>query len=98
MQFPGSVQSDGKYLTVFDQLANAFYQYKVKGTTAKLKGTVSLSGTLDCGQTWIARPYVYCADAGNSNVTVHKYPAGGSSLATLSGVSNPSSVVALRTR
>jgi len=42
-EFPGSVQWDGTYLTVFDQDTNAMYQYTVSGTTATLKGTVSFS-------------------------------------------------------
>ncbi len=44
MEFPGSVQWDGTYMTVFDQLANKLYQYKITGTTATLKGTVSFVG------------------------------------------------------
>jgi hypothetical protein len=98
VQFPGSVQSDGTYLTVFDQLTNDFYQYAISGKTATLKGTVALSGPTDCLQTWIAPPYVYCADAGNENVTVYKYPAGGSSVATLDSGSLPAGVVSLWVR
>ena len=76
--FPGSVQWDGTYLTVFDQDANAMYQYTVSGTTATLKGTVSFSGSSDCAQTWIVKGLVYCGDAGNGDGEVFKYPAGGS--------------------
>jgi len=85
VQFPGSVQWDGKYLTVFDQLANKMYQYHVKGTTATLKGTVSFSGSSDCAQTWIAKGVVYCGDAGNNNGEVFNYPAGGSPIAVFTG-------------
>jgi hypothetical protein len=85
VQFPGSVQWDGTYLTVFDQLANATYQYTVSGTTATLKGTVSLSGSSDCAQTWIVQGLVYCGDAGNGDGEVFNYPAGGSPVATLTG-------------
>lgn len=81
--FPGSVQWDGTYLTVFDQETNDFYQYKVSGTNATLKGTVSLTGSADCAQTWIAQGLVYCADAGNEDGEVFKYPAGGSIVAVL---------------
>jgi hypothetical protein len=99
VEFPGSVQWDGTYLTVFDQLANAFYQYTISGTRATLKGTVSLVGSLDCVQTWIARPYAYCADAGNNDGEVYNYPAGGSSIATLTGPFDfPDGVVSLRVR
>ncbi len=83
--FPGSVQWDGTYLTVFDQYTSDIYQYTVSGTTATLKGTVSLTGSSDCGQTWIVKGLVYCGDAGNNDGEVFKYPAGGSPVAVLTG-------------
>ncbi|MGC1760055.1 MAG: hypothetical protein WA742_11920, partial [Candidatus Cybelea sp.] len=61
------------------------YRYAVSGTMATLKGTVSLSGSSDCDQTWIAKPLVFCPDAGNIDVEVYKYPAGGYATATLTG-------------
>ncbi|MGP8101583.1 MAG: hypothetical protein ACLQHL_12640, partial [Candidatus Cybelea sp.] len=76
--FPGSVQWDGTYLTVFDQDTNEMYQYTVSGTTATLKGTVSYSGSSDCAQTWIVPGLVYCGDAGNDGGEIFDYPAGGS--------------------
>ncbi len=85
MQFPGSVQWDGTYLTVFDQLTNQFYQYTVSGKTATLKGTIQLTGSGDCAQTWIVKGLVYCGDAGNNNGEVFKYPAGGSPVAVFTG-------------
>jgi hypothetical protein len=85
VQFPGSVQWDGTYLTVFDQNTNAMYQYTVRGTTATLKGTVSFSGSGDCAQTWIVQGLVYCGDAGNGDGEVFNYPAGGSPIATFTG-------------
>lgn len=98
VEFPGSVQWDGKYLTVTDQGAGAIYRYTVSGTTATLNGTVLLSGASDCAASWIEGPYVYCADAGNNDGEVFKYPAGGSLIATLSGMDFPLAVVALRAR
>jgi hypothetical protein len=82
--FPGSVQWDGTYLTVFDQHNSAVYQYTVSGTKATLKGTVSLSGTGDCAQTWIVQGLIYCGDADYGG-EVFNYPAGGSPVATLTG-------------
>lgn len=96
--FPGSVQWDGRYLTVTDQLADAIYRYTVSGSNATLKGTVLLSGATDCSATWIARPYVYCADAGNDKGEVFKYPAGGPTIANLEGIEFPLGVVSLRAR
>jgi hypothetical protein len=83
--FPGGVQWDGKYVTVNDQEAHAIYRYRVSGTRAALKGTVSLRGSSDCVQTWIAKAVVFCPDSGNNDVEVYKYPAGGNASATLRG-------------
>jgi hypothetical protein len=82
--FPGSVQWDGKYVTVFDQLANKMYQYTISGTKATLEGTVSISAG-DCAQTWIVKGLVYCGDASNNDGEVFKYPAGGSPIAVFTG-------------
>lgn len=83
--FPGSVQWDGTYLTVFDQLANSTYQYTISGTTATLKHTITYTGMSDCAQTWIAKGLLYCADAGNDSAEVFKYPKGGAPIATFTG-------------
>jgi hypothetical protein len=85
LQFPGSVQWDGKYVTVFDQVANNFYQYTISGTKATLKNTISLSGSGDCAQTWNVGSLVYCGDAGTDGGEVFKYPAGGSPVAVFTG-------------
>jgi len=85
VQFPGSVQWDGTYLTVFDQLANATYRYTVSGTKATLQNTITYSGASDCAQTWIVKGLLYCGDAGNEDGEVFKYPAGGSPIAVFTG-------------
>jgi hypothetical protein len=85
VEFPGAVQWDGKYLTVGDQENHVIYRYAVSGTMATLKGTVSLRGSSDCDQTWIAKTLVFCPDAGNIDVEVYKYPTGGYPTATLTG-------------
>jgi hypothetical protein len=83
--FPGSVQWDGTYLTVFDQDTSETYQYTVSGATATLKNTVKYYGASDCAQTWIVKGLIYCGDFGNNNGSVFKYPAGGSPVATFTG-------------
>jgi hypothetical protein len=85
LHFPGSVQFDGTYMTVYDQETSTIYRYTVRGTKATLKGTVKLSGVSDCAQTWIATGVIFCADAGNDDSSVYAYPAGGSPLAVLTG-------------
>jgi hypothetical protein len=84
VEFPGSVQWDGTYLTVFDQDANTFSRYTISGTTATLENTVTITGAGDCAQTWIVTGLVYCGDADNGG-EVFKYPAGGSILASFTG-------------
>jgi len=85
VEFPGSVQWDGTYVTVFDQIANALYQYTISGTKATLKNTIQFIGSSDCAQTWIVKGLVYCGDAGNNDGEVFKYPAGGSAVAVFTG-------------
>jgi hypothetical protein len=93
LQFPGSVQWDGKYVAVTDQLSNDVYRYSVADYAAKLNGTVSLSGASDCGATWIAQSYLFCADAGKNALDVYKYPAGGASIATLGNSAGSGGIV-----
>jgi hypothetical protein len=85
VQFPGSVQWDGKYVTVLDQQANAIYQYTISGAKATLKGTVKLTGSSDCAQGWIVPGIVYCGDFGNNGGEIFRYPAGGSPIAIFKG-------------
>ncbi|HVR46079.1 MAG TPA: hypothetical protein VMT95_05530 [Candidatus Binatia bacterium] len=93
--FPGSVQWDGKYLTILSQSQNSIYRYTVSGAKAALKDTVMLRGAADCAQTWIVKGLVYCADAGNNIGAVYKYPAGGSPIAVFTGnFDSPLGVVA----
>jgi hypothetical protein len=85
IEFPGGMQWDGTYVTLDDQDAHTIYQYTCARDSCSLKGTVALTGSSDCVQTWITKTIVYCPDAANDNATVYKYPAGGSPIATLTG-------------
>ncbi|MGA9419276.1 MAG: hypothetical protein WBV40_09005 [Candidatus Cybelea sp.] len=95
VEFPGQVQFDGKYITVNDQEAHDIFGYTCKGTSCTLERTVSLSGSSDCDQTWIGNGVAFCPDAGNGDVEVYKYPAGGSPIATLTGTSGFASLLAI---
>lgn len=96
-EFPGSVQWDGTYVTVFDQLTNQTYRYHVNGTTATLKHTITYTGAGDCAQTWIVKGLIYCGDAANNDGEVFPYPAGGAATAILTGeFDEPLGVVAVR--
>jgi hypothetical protein len=83
VELPGGVQWDGKYMTVNDQDSHNMYGYECSGTSCSLAQTVSLSGSLDCVQTWIEKTIVLCPDAGNEDVEVYNYPAGGAAIGTL---------------
>ncbi|MGA8097325.1 MAG: hypothetical protein WB810_01565 [Candidatus Cybelea sp.] len=97
-EFPGSVQWDGTYLTVFDQITSETYQYTVSGTTATLKHTIQYSGVGDCAQTWIVKGLLYCGDAENGG-EVFSYPAGGAPIATFTGsFDEPLGVVAVKNK
>ena len=97
-EFPGSVQWDGHYLTVFDQITSETYQYTVSGTTATLKNTIQYSGVGDCAQTWIVKGLLYCGDVENGG-EVFNYPAGGAPIATFTGsFDSPLGVVAVKNR
>jgi|HubBroStandDraft_5_1064220.scaffolds.fasta_scaffold31479_2 hypothetical protein len=90
--FPGSVQWDGTYLAVTDQLSDDVYRYAIAKYVAALRGTVALSGASDCADTFTAQPYIFCSDAGKDALNVYDYPAGGTSIATLSS-SMPGSIL-----
>jgi hypothetical protein len=85
VEFPGNVQFDGTYVTVNDQEAHDIFGYTCSGTNCTLEQTVALVGSSDCNQTWIAKGYVICPDAGNEEAEIFKYPAGGSAIAVLIG-------------
>jgi hypothetical protein len=83
IEFPGNVQWDGTYMTVQDQEAEAIYRYSVSGSTATLEGTVELSDASDCAGGYIFKgKYFLCPDAGDDDVKVYAYPAGGAPIET----------------
>jgi hypothetical protein len=95
-EFPGSVQWDGKYLTVLDQGGNSIYQYTISGTKATLKHTIQLAGAGDCAQSWIVPGLLYCGDAGNDNGEVFKYPSGTLAATFTGSFDEPLGVVAAK--
>jgi hypothetical protein len=95
VEFPGQVQFDGKYVTVNDQEAHDILGYTCKGISCTLERTVLLTGSSDCDQTWIGNGVAFCPDAGNGDVEVYKYPAGGSPIATLTGTAGFASLLAI---
>jgi hypothetical protein len=93
-QFPGSVQWDGTYVSVFDQITDQTYQYSIGGTTATLKNTITYTGIGDCAQTWLVKGLMYCGDNANGG-EVFAYPQGGAPVAQFVGYfDSPYGVVA----
>jgi hypothetical protein len=86
VEFPGNVQWDGTYTTIEDQEANAIYRYSVSGSAATLEGTVEFSNASDCvGGDIFKGKYFLCPDAGDDDVKVYAYPAGGAPIDTWTG-------------
>jgi hypothetical protein len=79
IEFPGAIQWYEKYLAVGDQEAGAIYHFAIHGTNAKEIGSTELGGSSDVVQFSIQKPYVVGADAGNEDVELWDYPAGGGS-------------------
>jgi hypothetical protein len=88
-EFPGGVQVSGKDITILDQDSSTINQYTISGTTGTEVGTVALSGATDPVGDWIAKKFVLTANAGGGNATSFKYPAGGSIVSSVSGISEP---------
>jgi hypothetical protein len=79
IDFPGAIQWYDKYLAVGDQDAGVIYHFAIHGTKAKEIGSTELGGSSDVVAFYIQKPYVAGADAGNKDVELWDYPAGGGS-------------------
>jgi hypothetical protein len=94
LEFPGGIQWHDKYLAVGDQEAHVIYHFAIHGTNAKEIGATELGGSSDVVAFYIQKPYVVGADAGNADVDLWKYPAGGSPKKIITGQSNlPAGVI-----
>jgi hypothetical protein len=87
--FPGGVTVAGKDIDILDQDAATIDQYTVSGTTGTEVGTVTLSGVTDPVQDWQAGKFVLTANAASASATSFAYPAGGSAVSTVSGLTEP---------
>jgi hypothetical protein len=96
IEFPGNIQWDGSYLALGDQNANVVYQFVCSGTSCSTHGSTRLEGANDCVQFWINKAVLACPEAGNFEVALWHYPAGGSSYAQTSEVSEPLGSVIVR--
>jgi DNA-binding beta-propeller fold protein YncE len=86
---PGSVQWDGRYLTVTDTAAPEIDRLAISGSRAKIQGKTPLDGAATLVESWIAGKTVMAANIGPSNVLFWNYPAGGSPTRSLNGFTYP---------
>lgn len=85
LNFPGGIQWYDTYLAVCDQGAGSIYHFAIRGTRAKEIGVTELDGSSDIDSFSIEKRDVAGADAGNNDVALWRYPAGGSRVRVLAG-------------
>jgi hypothetical protein len=100
---PGGVQWDGKYVAVEDQGAgykgSTIYQFSISGSAGTEVGTTTLGGSTDVIRFWIDHKRVIGGNIGSSpNVMFWRYPRGGNSTKTITGVKEPVGVTVSRGR
>ena len=99
--FPGGVAWDGEFVAVGDQDSNTIYQFKVANGKATVQGSTVLAGATDVFQFFLTGSTskhpratgVLGADFGALTVGKWDYPAGGTPLKTLTGLTGPEGVV-----
>lgn len=95
--YPGGVQWDGTHLAVGDQeagreLASSVHQLAISGSSAKVVSTTKLQGAMDVVQFWIQGSRIVAPDiqkGDDGDVRLFTYPAGGSPLHVIAGLSQP---------
>jgi hypothetical protein len=85
LEFPGGLQWHDKYLALGDQEAHVIYHFAIHGTNAKEIGATKLGASSGVVQFYIQKPYVVGVDAGNEDVALWQYPAGGSPKKVITG-------------
>jgi hypothetical protein len=92
------VQWDGKYITVVDTGVSpaVIYQLAISGSSGTEVGSTALGGSEKIEQTWIQGKRIIGPNlTSNSDVGFWNYPAGGSTIKSISGVQSNGSTVSL---
>jgi hypothetical protein len=91
MYTPGNIQWDGKHVAIGDQGLGGHESeiYETEGTTGKVLHTTPLDGSCDVAQFWIEGTSLIGPQYCNGAVSFWKYPAGGSAIQTIAGLSAP---------
>jgi hypothetical protein len=94
INFPGGLQYANNALAIGDQSGppgySVIYQTHISGSTATVVGTTDLDDATDAVQTCIT-PFgtIIVPDAGDGNVQIYRYPAGGAPIHTIVGFDGP---------
>lgn len=85
----GTVQWDGKYMTFDDQSNGTVYRYTFSGTTGTEVSSTTLTGSSAVDGSWISGKTIVAPEQNFGEAMVYKYPKGGSSIHTISGLTQP---------
>jgi hypothetical protein len=94
INFPGGLQYANNALAIGDQSGphgySVIYQTHISGSTATVLGRTDLDDSTDAVQTCIT-PFgtIIVPDAGNADVEIYRYPAGGTAIHTIVGFDVP---------
>jgi hypothetical protein len=86
INFPGGVVFARKKVNIGDQASAVVYEATEAGTVT---GSVPLDGSSDCVDFFIGGRALICPDAGNGDIEIYKYPAGGSPIQVTTGLIAP---------
>lgn len=85
----GTVQWDGKYMTFDDQTDGTVYRYTFSGTTGTEVSSTTLTGSSAVDGSWISGKIIVAPQQNSADLLVYKYPKGGSSIKTITGLTAP---------
>jgi hypothetical protein len=97
IDFPGGVQYADGNLALGDQANNVIYQLAVSGSVATVVGTTKLLGSSDVVTFFIHGHVVLCLDAGNADIEIYKYPAGGEPIKVIHNIAADGLVITKKT-
>jgi hypothetical protein len=86
---PGTVQWDGKYITVGDATGGVTYQLNVSGSSATVAGSTTLTDSDGVFQSFIDHKKIIGPNVYSANAMFWSYPGGGSPRKTLTGFTDP---------
>lgn len=84
----GNVQWDGEHIT-FASISGDVYAFRIKGTVGKVVGSTIVKNSNQVDQGWIQGKTFVAPQQTAAVVYFYKYPAGGNSIETVSGLSEP---------